>query len=442
MDGEDANEYIASDVYRVWKKRVQSAESTVWVFTPYLDRMLARLVSNSQLAPEKIIVITDLSPESGAVNYRKKLLTLSSLMESGIRVKTLGRLHAKVLVVDGRFATVGSQNFTTYARHSREATAVPARDLSQARFVGILRSWIDAAEDVEPRLLQELLENLSEPILEFEESYKMLAHAYAEQVATWIKKRETEHRLQQQKEARLRDQASLARAISRTVKRSGYRSPQGVAYARVEWVPSSDWHEEEHQSLVVDRDNDLTKWYQPGDRGILELKRLWYYPVLLLPQGRMAFARIGRTRITYVKDGVRFTTRRTFSGHDCYVRLSFPDPSTSAGNITLTLSGNSEIEIGYRFDLRFDGGNVVIAGEDSVGPTSNQWAPRLKEAGHGALRETGEAVRFLGELLRPVKFDKVGLGDYNANRFFESGVVYRIDLFDVGESHVIVAHRG
>ena len=111
--------FLARDAYRTWKRSVQAAEKSVRVFTPYLDGMLVRLLGNAELSSEAISVVTDLSPTSGALDYRGQLLGIRALLTKGIGVWSLPRLHAKVLVCDDTRVTVGSQNFTSYARSSR-----------------------------------------------------------------------------------------------------------------------------------------------------------------------------------------------------------------------------------------------------------------------------------------------------------------------------------
>jgi phosphatidylserine/phosphatidylglycerophosphate/cardiolipin synthase-like enzyme len=58
------------------------------------------------------------------------LIGVRALLRRGIEVRSLSRLHAKVLICDWRTATIGSQNFTSYGRGSHETTAVPTDDLS------------------------------------------------------------------------------------------------------------------------------------------------------------------------------------------------------------------------------------------------------------------------------------------------------------------------
>jgi hypothetical protein len=115
--------------------------ASVRVYSPYLDDLVVRLLGNTELDAEDLSVVTDLSPESGTLTYRRQLLAIRRLLSQDVEVRSLPRLHAKVLLVDGKSVTVGSQNFTSYARKSKETTAVPALDMRESRLVDTLERW-------------------------------------------------------------------------------------------------------------------------------------------------------------------------------------------------------------------------------------------------------------------------------------------------------------
>ncbi|MEV5040760.1 hypothetical protein [Microbacterium sp. LMI1x-1-1.1] len=71
-------------MYTSWKRSVQKAEKSVRVFTPYFDRTLDRLLGNAHLGSGDIAVVTDLSPASGALEYRGQLLAVRAILRRGI----------------------------------------------------------------------------------------------------------------------------------------------------------------------------------------------------------------------------------------------------------------------------------------------------------------------------------------------------------------------
>ena len=152
---------LAADAYRRWSSLAATAEKSLTVFSPYLDPLVRTLIGRSGLAPDSVIVVTDLSPASGAGDYPAQLHALRHLIEDGVEVRSLQRLHAKVLLVDDSRATVGSQNFTRYARSSKETTALPDRDLAGSVFVETLIEWREQALPVDAGLIQMLLDGLT-----------------------------------------------------------------------------------------------------------------------------------------------------------------------------------------------------------------------------------------------------------------------------------------
>ena len=106
------------------------------VYTPYLNRIVVDLLKHAPAGIVEKSVITDLSPTSSAVTYRDQLLAVRRLLNEGIEVRTQPRLHAKVLLIDGAQVTVGSQNFTSYARSCRVPDLMEALVCPRSRLRG------------------------------------------------------------------------------------------------------------------------------------------------------------------------------------------------------------------------------------------------------------------------------------------------------------------
>ncbi|MEV8518150.1 phospholipase D family protein [Dactylosporangium sp. NPDC051484] len=452
------DEFLARDVYRIWKQRVAEASESVWVFTPYLDKLLVRLLAASTAVPVTAIdVVTDLSPASGSANYRTKLLAIRSLLTDGIAVRTLPRLHAKVLVVDGRGVTVGSQNFTTYARGSREATAVPQRDMSDTRFLATLGEWLSDATVVDLAYVDLLLERLEEPAAAHDLAHRRLLEAFEEQERLRQERLAEAERTRQEaaraaEEALRQEQArsheSMARALRSALNRTAYRSPQGTAYAELRTVESSAGHD--YQTLMAGSGYDLTRWCRNGGPQVLRLKSFGFYPLILCPSGRMAFARLTTTRITYVRSGVRFNHSQRIGGRDCFVTLTFPSILDRGANVIVELRPNSAAPAGYKFGLRFDGESARVAWEGAIGtdrPAAEAvfrqlYTVRMRDAGRDAMHDPDATMTFFAGLLdNPITFDRANLDAHNADEFFERGV-YRLDVIDAHGSHVLVAQLG
>jgi hypothetical protein len=255
------DEFVAADIYPKWKRRVAAAAESVRVYCPYLDRLAVDLLGNSALGPENVAVVTDLSPESGPSDYRGQLLAIRRLISSGIEVRSLPRLHAKVLLVDGRQVTMGSQNFTGYARRSKETSLAADADLGASTFVRILNEWFNEAVPVDGDLVDRLLERLEQPMARAREAIQELINSFGDVERSYrseVARRRFEEHLAQ---ARLR---SPAEALRVAASKSRFSAGQAVAWAHLDWVESG-----EYKSLLVadKRGLNLTNWRSPARPG-------------------------------------------------------------------------------------------------------------------------------------------------------------------------------
>lgn len=184
--------FYALDIHGRWKSRIKMAESTVVVFTPYFDHLLPKLLTAAPIEVDAITVVTDLSPQSGGAQNSKQLKAVLDLIERGVQVLTLDRLHAKVLIVDDAYVLAGSQNFTSFARKSKEATIDEPNDLSDTAFVARLREWEHEAEEVDPQLVRALLEALSDDVDELGRREASLVAAYEQVLADFERVKQAE----------------------------------------------------------------------------------------------------------------------------------------------------------------------------------------------------------------------------------------------------------
>lgn len=419
----DTKQFLAADVYPTWRRRVQAAEWSVRIYSPYLDRLAVSLLNNTSLDGRDLSVVTDLSPASGTVSYRGQLLALRRLLELGVEVRSLPRLHAKVLLVDGAKVTVGSQNFTSYGRSSHETTAAPSVDLSRSRLVETLEAWYAEAAPVDLELVERLLDDLANPIVEAKRAIDSLVSAY--------ELLEKEYREEQRTAATGRFERDLARAressisvgLRKAASASAYTAGQSVAFARLEWV------EGDFQTLLrSDREIDLTRWWVSFGGATLDTVRLTplaFYPALLGPAGRMAFVRVGRSRITYVWRGVRWGGAREIDGRLLYERASFPDDQPDGANLVLTFGWNEGAPNGYQLRLRFDGQSVLpVANGELVGHPWN--GGQLIELVESTYQDEEAWNDVLRETLSPANNPREFRNSPNAASFFPTGWL-RID---------------
>ncbi|WP_273859894.1 phospholipase D-like domain-containing protein [Photobacterium sp. GSS17] len=157
----------AESVYVNWSEAVKEAKKSVTIFAPYWDSFLLDILDNCDRDNSALIVtiVTTLDERKyytsrGAFEALKKVVE-----ENKYRVKAIDDLHAKVLVVDGRIISCGSQNFTNNSHFTmKEITAIfDNTDLVELEFQNAkkeLSSWEKKAIDIDCVELKFIEENL------------------------------------------------------------------------------------------------------------------------------------------------------------------------------------------------------------------------------------------------------------------------------------------
>lgn len=425
--------FLARDVYAEWKRRVQRAESSIVVYTPYFDRMLERLLSNSDLPNSEVAVITDLRPGENSGVYRGQLLAARALLRRGVQVAVLARLHAKVLVTDDLLCTVGSQNFTTYGRGSREATVASQADIGDSDFAETLARWRDEAVDIDEDFVERLLEELEEPTAQVRAAQLALESAYD---ALW-EQHENE-----------RAQPAYAEVLDLLTRSRGDRVARSFVWARLQDVPSGEWGDQV-ATLLADSTSNLTKWPTVGGHGephIRKLTRLQMYPLIRRESGRMGFARVGETRITFVRS--RVTDRVIRSGGEVFlVDVFFPKDDLDRRNMVLTVRPrHGLVKWTIEFEIRFDGREAKVVNSAAVVPPTQPGRPpsgaqQAEARRHEERLQTPHVLRQLvRDALTPFKFKELGIENSNASSFFGRGWK-QIRMVEFDDGAVLVVEK-
>lgn len=173
------SEFYLKSIDRRWKKEVALATEAVILLSPYLTSNTADLVLR-QADPEITRIYTVFSFSNFALGA-SSLKTLKQLKETGIQLFHLEKLHAKVLIVDNRFASLGSQNLTFGGTRNKEASIVILDALEITELRQLVEEWIDEAipitEDMICRAeqlvnpLQEKTQPIIDEIVDTEKKY-------------------------------------------------------------------------------------------------------------------------------------------------------------------------------------------------------------------------------------------------------------------------------
>lgn len=134
------NKYYIRSVDKRWKDEIVNCSEEILVFSPYVTPNTVHNVLKDY-TPEKIKIYTTFSVMN-FISGASSLKTLKVLIQRGCTVCEIDGLHAKVLISNDNFATIGSQNMTFRGTRNKEATTI-IKDKSHVRHIfNALQPWI------------------------------------------------------------------------------------------------------------------------------------------------------------------------------------------------------------------------------------------------------------------------------------------------------------
>lgn len=416
----------AIDIYPRWKSAVSNADESITIYSPYLDQPLVALLKSSKISFENIKVITDFDIPI-LIEHPIQLTAIKTLIRSGVSVYNLQRLHAKVLLVDDSVAILGSQNFTRYARHSKEASSGPHHQLENTHFLGTLIKWRQEAEPIDEDLVDSLLSKLEHRIRQ----HKKLI----EETQTEFNEICKQHKQEKQN--------ALIHRLEELERQSHIRMSQGVVYASIDYVPG-EWGG--YECLRADNEYDMTRWIIEKPNGSIEpyrLSRLSMYPMILADSNRMGFARIGKTRISYIRKGLSWTNRNlTVDNLTLKVSITFPENDTRKRNITVKFSHYSYLDV-CEFDVLFTGDSSVIVGKRYFKNSAygeNIYDSFVKTLEKGFFDSTIHIDNFFQRFFTHFTYSKLGIDHKNVRDYLD-GSRYRLSIIQYLENPYLVLKK-
>ena len=113
---------IPFNAYSSWLEVAESARSELVIFSPFLDEMVVHLFEECPLAWNKLGLVTQMDWVDLTSQGINKRVEINRLIDFGVDVRYLPRLHAKAIISDWDKAVIGSQNFTYYSQSSYEVS--------------------------------------------------------------------------------------------------------------------------------------------------------------------------------------------------------------------------------------------------------------------------------------------------------------------------------
>ncbi len=407
--------FLAKDVHPRWQALLDNKCREVLVFTPYFDHLLPKLLAKSVVYGASITVVTDFSPTGGKDNYRQLKAGLE-LLQQGIILRNLPRLHAKILMVDRKDIVLGSQNFTSFGRRSKEASASPTSHVLDLNFLKSLDKWIAESTIIDVAMLEILLDQLVTQAKKLEKLEKDLKEQFEKLLL-----QENERRHQEIKQ-------KLAVAISN----SKTSLEQELALGSLRFLGDIF-------TFGVENGNDLTRWVNRSER--IRLARLTMVPIVSAQSGQMAFARIAKTRITYIRYSVRLAKPIEIDGRQFLATVDFPKHDCLNCNLIATLrNARTEKEI-VKVKFYFDGLDLNLKGVELAGKQTKTVHNQIicdSMNEHFAVEDNRRD--FFKSHFKRFTYQRLNIDNHNARDFFSSGV-QAISILEYAETPVLVVNR-
>lgn len=466
------------NIAKIWRREIAASAEVKYVFSPYLTSRTAESV----LSEADLCEIHTLFSAELFCSRASSLKTLKNLMSSGHKVFHLPGLHAKIVLVPGAFASIGSQNLTHGGTRNKEAS-VAFKEPKAVRRVGeLIEPWlaervlVTAAmvadmealvEGITPQYdaARQAADDADLKVREAElaravEAARIAAEIEARRIALLEESLRLEREAEEQRRAenarceRLRldeekrriaenmERAERAsRVVGLRVNFDALQQSLSNAYGVVRVVETGGgWHSSTQTvSLTADRDRDFTIW-EVGDRRVELVKGLRY--LVIQDNGKIGWGRVMRTRISFVSQSVDWKDYLTAKGFvfQAHVRGDW-DPAPKYGrNLVIEVMDVFE---GYSCEVSawFDLNELNILKVELPYPEhALEEQLRIVERINGALREFSAAC--VGKVVSPFRYEVGGLSGVDAAEFFGgTGSVFELRVALVGEQPIVLARN-
>ena len=146
-------DYYLKSIDRRWKKEVYLATQKVIVLSPYLTPNTADIILNNLDIANNSEIYTVFSVKN-FVSGGSSIKTLKLLHERGFNLYHLPRLHAKMLIVPGKFASIGSQNFTKNGVRNKEASIVVCDPTEVDKIHNLVKKWLINKQKISSQMIK------------------------------------------------------------------------------------------------------------------------------------------------------------------------------------------------------------------------------------------------------------------------------------------------
>lgn len=376
---------IRKDLTKTWQSQVQATKTQVTVLSPYITKN-ATLGSLAQ-APAKIYTLFQVRDfASGASDIN----VLTSLLEARHEVYELKGLHAKVIMDEDGFTTLGSQNLTGRGAKKNLELSVCFSDLKHELTCDEVRStvegWIASAD---PMLITlERIERMKKRVEVVKQAYKKF-----DRIA------------QEQQDAADDDDTLLDRSkpdIAQTTRQQADEKNWVEISKKVKQASSSPAVLQGVVSVYEDRTpflrftgQNLLHWPRKGaaDESLVPGKRY----LCILDEREFGWARVARTQITRIAQHI--TLGKIIPGLpevevELWTQEMLQEKTPTGTNLVAVLLINDQLVCTVPM--------IYLLGKPQIGAAISARRSAVKEV-HAPVKDTKAVMKWLGENQRKFK---------------------------------------
>jgi hypothetical protein len=409
------NSIYLRNISKRWKKEVSGSNDCI-VLSPYVTSQTADNVLLSD-KPQKAKLYTLFEAELFIANS-SSLKTLRHLLNAGIEIYKLDNLHAKIVLADG-FISIGSQNLTSRGRKNLEASYCS----DDERVIDYVRNelvlWLESASPVSELMISEM-EKLIGPL---KPMYKNLSEELSK-VDDKIQQFSKENLL------KLKIEKKKIRNLEQIAKEASLVTKSNWEFARVTCIESDTSH-----TYSLAAQYNLLSWMYDGEPIMLQKTKRYLF--IDTPTGRIAWARINKSRITFFSDGLHLGQPMYLFGKRSDVTYKANWDNNSEHNLKVmikTKDSQSFIVLNCFFDI-VGFSNISIEVKHNTNELWLQNFMNLTKSDH-VINELDEIAK---GFLRPFYY-KARLHGEQADKFFESSNCSRkISLVNIFGCNVLMS---
>ncbi|MEA5596650.1 phospholipase D-like domain-containing protein [Rivularia sp. UHCC 0363] len=246
------SDYYLKNISRRWKIEVNKATDKVIIVSPYLTSKTAELIIDNSV-DRQYEIYTVFSVQNFA-SGASSLKTLKRLSDRGCKLYHLPRLHAKMILIPGSFASIGSQNLTRNGTRNKEASIAIFNPKEVAKIERRLEKWLEQRQCITKRMIY----NLEDRLLALKKKYNSLRKE-ANQLENEIWAEETKH-IEEARIAREQEKARIEKEIIQ--RKEEFKWKEKVNSIRTKVKQLSE-HKEIERSLAEEFIRKSAYWNHP-----------------------------------------------------------------------------------------------------------------------------------------------------------------------------------